>query len=302
MTSSTDTAGHPDVDEIADLTEGLLAPDRSTDVQRHLDGCVPCADVRASLEEIQGLLAAVPSPSPMPADIVDRIDAALAVEARVSRETPPPLSTVAPMTPEVREASSLSERPAGRPRATTGPGRKDRGRDRRKRTVALGAVLTAAVLGTGSLLILSLGGGNGTSSDTAAGDKTAPTTSAFSGASVQSQVQDLLAARKGPQRGSERPQRGIEPGQNAPGTTESANTFAQTAVSVPACVRKAVRSTSDVLGAKTGTYAGRSAYLVVVPASDDPTRITAYVVDASCTTKRADSPGTVLLKQSFARS
>ncbi|WP_330458805.1 hypothetical protein OIB37_19060 [Streptomyces sp. NBC_00820] len=298
MTSSTDTAGHPDVDEIADLTEGLLAPARSADVQRHLEGCAPCADVRSSLEEIQGMLSAVPTPSPMPADVASRIDAALAAEARVSRETSTSLSAGASASSDSRETSSLAGRPAGRPHAATGPGRKDRGRGRRRRTVALGAVLTAAVLGTGSLLVLSLGGG---SPDTTAHSTPSASVSAFSGSSIQNQVKGLLATKKGPQRGSERPQRGIEPKQSTPGSTESANTFIQTAVPVPDCVRQAVGSTADVLGAKTGTYAGRSAYLVVLPVHDDPARITAYVVDASCTVKRPASPGTVLLKQSLVR-
>jgi hypothetical protein len=42
MTSTTDTTQHPDVSEISDLTEGLLAPSRAADVQEHLDGCTLC--------------------------------------------------------------------------------------------------------------------------------------------------------------------------------------------------------------------------------------------------------------------
>ena len=57
MTSTTDTAGHPDVAEISDLTEGLLTTARTADVRRHLDECELCADVHASLEEIRGLSA-----------------------------------------------------------------------------------------------------------------------------------------------------------------------------------------------------------------------------------------------------
>lgn len=57
MTSTTDMAGHPDVAEISDLTEGLLAPSRTADVRQHLDECELCADVFASLEEIRGCSA-----------------------------------------------------------------------------------------------------------------------------------------------------------------------------------------------------------------------------------------------------
>lgn len=289
MTSTTDTAGHPDVAEISDLTEGLLPPDRSTDVRRHLDACEACADVFASLEEIRGLLGSVPAPEPMPADVAHRIDAALAAEAHredsgghVSRETSLP-----------------SDRPAGRPQAATGPGRKGSERGRRRRRVALGAVLTAAVLGTGSLLLQSFGGASGTSTHT----KPALSAGPFSGTSVHSQVKDLLATKKGIQRDpdGQRPRAGVKSEENTPGSTQSANTLIQTLPPVPDCVRKAITTTGDVLGAKPGTYAGRSAYLVVLPDTDDSTRVTAYVVEATCVGRQSSAVGKVLLKQSFAR-
>lgn len=66
MTSTTDTAGHPEVTEIADLSEGLLPPSRTADVRRHLDECPLCSDVHASLEEIRGLLGTLPGPPRMP--------------------------------------------------------------------------------------------------------------------------------------------------------------------------------------------------------------------------------------------
>jgi anti-sigma factor RsiW len=310
VTSSTDTAGHhPDVAEISDLTEGLLPPDRSADVQRHLEGCELCADVHTSLEEIRGLLGSVPAPEPMPPDVAARIDAALAaevpagarIEGHVSRETSAPADRTIDRTIDRtadRPADRTADRPAGRSRAATGPGRKDHGRGRRRRRVALGAVLTAAVLGAGSLLLQSLSTG---SSDTTAHRAPSPSAGTFSGASVQSQVKDLLATKRGMQQDSERPRKGTETDQGTPGSTESANTLIQSQVPVPDCVRQAVDSGSDVLGAKTGTYAGKEAYLVVVPDTKDRAQITAYVVDASCVGRQPVSPGTVLLKQSLAR-
>lgn len=291
MTSMTDMAGHPDVAEISDLTEGLLPPDRSTDVRRHLDACEPCADVFASLEEIRGLLGAVAAPERMPADVADRIDTALAAEAdrEDSGDSGEHVS---------RETSLPSDRPAGRPQAATGPGRKGSERGRRRRRVALGAVLTAAVLGTGSLLLQSFGG-SGTGTHT----KPALSAGPFSGVSVHNQVKDLLATKNGTQRGpdGQRPRSGLKSEENSPESTQSANTLLQTLPPVPDCVRKAITSTGDVLGAKPGTYAGRSAYLVVLPDADDSTRVTAYVVEASCAGRQSSSLGKVLLKQSFAR-
>ena len=78
MTSTTDMAGHPDVAEISDLTEGLLPPSRTADVRRHLDGCELCADVHSSLEEIRGLLGTLPGPPRMPDDVAGRIVATVA--------------------------------------------------------------------------------------------------------------------------------------------------------------------------------------------------------------------------------
>ena len=87
-TDKADTAQHPDVSEISDLTEGLLSPSRSATVRRHLDGCTLCADVRSSLEEIRGLLGTLPGPPRMPAEIAGRIDAALAAEALLDATAP----------------------------------------------------------------------------------------------------------------------------------------------------------------------------------------------------------------------
>ncbi|MGW2209498.1 hypothetical protein [Streptomyces sp. NPDC001781] len=294
MTSSTDTTGHPDVTEISDLAEGLLPSSRSAELRGHLAGCGACTEVHAALTEIQDLLGDLPDVPPMPTDIADRIDAALAAEAAVRSEQ---ANSVSPGRHVSRETPTPPDRPARRSRTTTGPGRKERSRSRR-RTAALGAVLTAAVLGAGSLLGQSLGDN---ASGKAAQSTAASAVGTFSGASVQTQVSDLLTAREGLQRGSQRPQQDAETGLAPPGPTQSANTLIQTEVPVPDCVRRALHSDETVLGAKSGTYADKSAYLVVVPDKADSRRVTAYVVDASCASKEAAAAGSVLLKQSLVR-
>ncbi|AOR33264.1 hypothetical protein BFF78_21285 [Streptomyces fodineus] len=299
MTSTTDTAGHPDVAEISDLTEGLLPPHRGADVQRHLEACELCAEVHASLGEIRGLLGSAPEAEPMPAFVAARIDAALAAEALLSsaRDATEGLVSRETSTPVERPV----DRPAGHSKATTGPGRKKSGRGRRRRTVVLGTVLTAAVLGAGTLVIQSLIGG---SSSTTAHSTPSPSISAFSGASVQNQVHDLLTSKQVPQRGynSQHPRSGITGDQSTPQGTESANTLLQTQIPVPDCVRRAIPRSDQALAAKTGTYGGKSAYLVVLPDPDDSKRVTAYVVDAACIRQQPGTAGTVLLKHSFARS
>ncbi|MGY5008156.1 anti-sigma factor family protein [Streptomyces sp. 900105755] len=301
MTSTTDMAGHPDVAEISDLSEGLLPPARTEEVRQHLNGCELCTDVHASLEEIRGLLGALPDPPQMPTDVAGRIDAALAAEAlldaaapvtHVSRET-------SPRETSPREMSPAGDRPAGRSNASAGPGRKDRGRDRgpRRRTIVLGTVLTAAVLGAGSFFLQSLGG-DGTT--TAQGK---PTNSAgtFSKSTLQSQVQDLLGARTNTPRGSQKPF-GIESQPSGAGSTETPyTTRIQPSVSVPTCVRSGISQSGDVIGAKQGTYDGKDAFLVVLPDASDASRVTAFIVDATCGSKASTSPGKVLLTESLAR-
>jgi len=278
VTSTTDTAGHPDVTEISDLTEGLLTPSRTADVERHLDECVLCTDVYTSLEEIRGLLGTMPAPVRMPDDIADRIDAALAAEADVSRETSAP-------------ADRLADRPTGHAHAATGPGRKDRARRGRRRTIVLSTVFTAAALGLGSLLVSSLGD-----------DSTQPeAASTFSGQKVETQVAELLKGGKvknSPRSGG--PSVGIESHPSEPGTNEHDGLIFNVPT-VPDCVMKGIgRKGASVLGVKEGTYNGTDAYLVLLPAANDDTRVTAYVVDSACV-KQPSVPGEVLLTQSYAR-
>ncbi|MBV2354834.1 hypothetical protein KUM39_10720 [Streptomyces sp. J2-1] len=323
MTSPTDTTEHPDVAEISDLAEGLLAPPRSDAVRHHVEACESCAEVRTSLEEIRDLLGAVPEPPPMPEDIAARIDAALTAEALRGTTAERPETEHAPeAAPETatepgpatepetvrasagdvsRETSPAGDRPAGRPRAATGPGRNGRGRSRRWTGVALGTVLTAAVLGSGSLLLKS----SGSSNDSPDKATTATAAGAFAGKPVGAQVKVLLDAERARPKdgaGTQRPRAGIDAPQDTPGSTQSANTFLETVPPVPDCVRRAAGGGTEIIGAKTGMYTGRNAYLVVTPDHGSETRVTAYVVDASCAQKGPSATGNVLLKQSYARS
>ncbi|WP_405819204.1 hypothetical protein OG241_28725 [Streptomyces sp. NBC_01390] len=283
MTSTTDTAGHPDVTEITDLTEGLLAPSRTSYVRQHLDECDICADVYASLEEIRGLLGSMPSPARMPDDIADRIDAALAAEAEgahVSRETSTPLDRPA-------------DRPTGYAHAATGPGRKGSTRRVRRRTIVLGTAFTAAALGLGSLLVSSLGDDN----------KHPQAASTFSGQKVESQVAELLKGQGGKKTTrSGGPSVGIKSHPSDLTPDEHGDTIKLQPTSVPACVLKGIgRTDTSVLGVKEGTYDDTDAYLVLLPAAGDSNRVTAYVVDSACV-KQPSVPAEVLLTQSYARS
>ncbi|MER6995358.1 zf-HC2 domain-containing protein [Streptomyces sp. NPDC000410] len=304
MTSTTGTTQHPDVSEISDLTEGLLSPSRQAAVRVHLDSCALCTDVRTSLEEIRGLLGTLPGAQRMPADIAGRIDAALAAEALLNAtapeeaaEEPGDVSRETSLVPQQPETAP-SDRPAGRPRAATGPGR---GQTRRRRRTVMGAVLGAAAVGVGVLLLQAVGvGGGGPVSQTA--DKTVSSAQGgpeFSEAGLQARVQTLLAAgtskdgsQKAP-RVEEGPSIGIESSPNSPMRTP--------AVPVPPCVQQGTGRTENAVAVEQGSYAGTKAYLLVLPHAHDPSQVQAYVVDAACVNTTPQGKGELLLTHSYPR-
>ncbi|MEU0407975.1 hypothetical protein ABZ307_09135 [Streptomyces griseorubiginosus] len=295
MSSSTDTAGHPDVAEISDLTEGLLPDSRTADVRRHLDECELCADVHASLEEIRGLLGTLPGPPRMPADVAGRIDAALAAEALLQATAPDAVNASAPVESAhvSRETSPIADRPSGHARsASTGPGRKERKKGSRRRTVVLGAAFAVAALGFGSVLLASLD--DGKASDE--GQVSAADT--FSDSTLKKQVSQLLTPDRSATGGSRSPQdemgTATDPGSNHP--------FIKKGPLVPSCVQKGITTPGTALAAKNGIYKGRDALLVVLRDPDNSNRVTAYIMDASCVKKAPTSTAKILLKQSYARS
>ncbi|GGR60592.1 hypothetical protein [Streptomyces roseolus] len=309
-TDKADTAQHPDVSEISDLTEGLLSPSRSATVRRHLDGCVLCADVRSSLEEIRGLLGTLPGPPRMPAEIAGRIDAALAAEALLDAtapDAPRPVSretTVSGDTPSTRATPAVSRetghpgaqagRPAeGRPpasRGATGPGRgRTRHRGRIAALAGLAGTLVAAVCAV-SLYALTQ---NGADTDGTAADAASSSLSAFSGESVEDRVESLLGGN-GP---AARAPKGDRPESLSAEATESAG-LAQRNIdgALPECVRAGTGRQDAVLASERGEYEGAPAYLLVLPDPADSSRVDAYVVDASCT---GNTPGKLLTTASY---
>jgi anti-sigma factor RsiW len=297
-------AEHPDVAEISDLTEGLLPSARSTAVRRHLDECALCADVHASLEEIRDALGTMPGPPRMPADVAGRIDAALAAEALLHATAPEPVAAEEPLTTAPsssgddqthvsRETSTSPDRPTGRPRsATTGPGRKGRLRGGRRRVAVLGTVFTVAALGLGSVVMSSLNDGTGpdegrraTSSDT------------FSEGKLEKRVTDLLAQAGEAKGSSSAHPFGMESESGA------ANPKVLKQPTVPECVREGIGRNDAALATEPGTYKGKEALLVVLPDVSDDTRVTAYIVEATCVgTPSSDAAAKILLKHSYTRS
>ncbi|MFJ6857102.1 anti-sigma factor family protein [Streptomyces werraensis] len=305
MTSTTDKAEHPDVAEISDLTEGLLPADRREDIRRHLERCELCADVHASLEEIRGLLGTVPGPPRMPADVAGRIDAALAAQALLHATAPAPQSedentaagtaTAAsePLHVSRETSAPSSDRPTGRPRSsTTGPGRKPRLRGRSRRAV-LGAAFAVAALGLGSVVLSSLNSGGGPDDE----QRTTTAADTFSEGKLEKKVDDLLARSPEQDKGARSPHTfGME------SDSSGANPRVLTKPEVPECVQEGIGRNDVALATEQGVYQGKAALLVVLPDASDATRVTAYIVDATCV-ENTSPPTTakVLLQHSYAR-
>ncbi|MFE2976378.1 anti-sigma factor family protein [Streptomyces sp. NPDC059258] len=321
MTSTADTAQHPEVSEISDLTEGLLSPSRAAEVRQHLAGCDLCAEVQDSLEEIRGLLGTMPAPEPMPDDIAARIDAALAAEARpaaptedepvvVSRETTTEedatTSRTASGSTSVSGSATAPDRPAGRSSAATGPGR--RPARRRKRAVVLGTAFGAAVIGMSVFFLQSVApSGDAAKSVTdggvSAADSSAP---AYADGTLEAQVQDLLgaeASQESPGVKKVPPEADTKSSSEAltPEAEPSRSPMKAPVVAVPPCVQKATGRTTPALALDEGTYRGTDAYLVVLPHTSDSSRVQAYVVASSCVDTAPESSGQLLLTRSYNR-
>ncbi|MFF7587487.1 anti-sigma factor family protein [Kitasatospora purpeofusca] len=152
--SSDPTAGpHPSVDELADLSEDLLAPAEAEALREHLAGCADCQETVDALTEVSALLGAAEPPA-VPADVAARIDAALAAAAG-----PPAAaasSTAAtPSVPAARPAptgppKAPPARPVAGTAAGTGPGRSRRGR---RRALLLGSAAALVALGLGGAFL-----------------------------------------------------------------------------------------------------------------------------------------------------
>jgi len=70
------TDDHIDFDELAELDEGLLTPERAADVQAHLAGCAECRSRVDAIASTKQALAALPT-EPMPEAVQARLDRAL---------------------------------------------------------------------------------------------------------------------------------------------------------------------------------------------------------------------------------
>ncbi|GJF34317.1 hypothetical protein KNE206_70170 [Kitasatospora sp. NE20-6] len=157
MTPHTPSAAepaHPDIDEIADLAEGLTDPAAEPALRAHLATCASCADTLAALSEVQDLLSSVDTP-PMPDDVALRIDTALAAARTPAAASPEPAGASRTVPDgHGRHTAPTASGPGSTAWAGTAtrPGPGGPGRRRGRRRAVLAAVAGVA-LGLGALLV-----------------------------------------------------------------------------------------------------------------------------------------------------
>ncbi len=161
----------------------------------------------------------------------------------------------------------------------------------RRRATVLGAVFAVAALGFGSALVAYLNDGDPSSDTNTAADT-------FSEGKLENQVADLLAEDQGRGNDSRAPRTfGTE---SAP-ASEGPQVFREP--TVPPCIQQGIGSNDTAIATQNGTFQGTDAMLVVLPDPADPTRVVAYVMDATCVAHPSpDNTAKVLLKQSYTRS
>ncbi|MBL1066129.1 hypothetical protein [Streptomyces sp. 7-21] len=299
---------HPDPEEIAALGEDSLPAEEESRVRRHLDSCDSCAGIERDLRSVRRALGELPVP-PLPPDVALRIDAALAAEEQHQQRVP--RQATRPGVPVSRETAA----PPGPPH-----------RWPRLGLAAAGAVVALAV---GSALLSSAGTGDGGTTTGAVQDH-AQTSHIPEGSEdeLEGQVRELLAESEEagatgpglfsdgsgspPESPAEESPEMTPPEENESRSSNSnegdeagdggaASSAEPLQASLPLCVRAAIDRHEAPLAAAEDYFAGRTAYLVVLPHAADPNRVDAYVVDADCVRTSPSSSGEVLIRESYPR-
>lgn len=273
---------HPGDDALCDFDEGLLAgTPAEADVQSHVAGCAFCADFIALLSSTREQLAALPA-VPMPADVVERIHAALATEAAVDAEqASQPAAAVTSL-----DAARSSRRSRG-PRWTRGAG-----------AVAAGIALLMA----GAVGFSALNSGNeksGTISSSIEGGNSAPKSDGsgrdalaqnYTRATLADGVRALVTGRSAavgvPQTKSASPQPLGTQQQDKVGPPDLARL--RSPAQLAACIAELTgRPGVAPLAVEYATYEGEPAVIIVLPDAD-PAVVQAWVVGPGCSTDNPD--------------
>lgn len=274
------TGVHPDLDRLADHQAGLVEVAEAAAIDAHLEVCRTCAARRDDLAGLPAVLAAAAVTGPVPADVRDRLDAALRAErseaataavhptAATDPATHARAATVTPLVPRDRSPWS-------------------------SRVLQAAAVLVLLLGGVGVVLSgLTAGGGGedaGGSADTAGSAVQESAPEAFGGypvtasgrnwspATLPEEVPALVAGTLGPPVAAD--------AEGGATTRELAENPAARLVEGPAlatCVANLAGGPVTPLSVDVAAWEGDPAAVVVLPAPEDPTRVDVYVVAPDC--------------------
>ena len=275
---SNDPAGHLSSETIADLQEGLLDGEPARRARSHLQDCPVCAAGDGALSDVPLLLAAAGDTGPMPADVIGRLDAALASEPAVR----PGAATVAALADHARV-----------PRAPLN-----------MRLLQAAAVLVLLLAGAGIAVSAWNGGSDtSTSADSSAGagsaDQGAPEAASAYPVTASGRNWDeesVLAAVPELVSGTLNPPAAASPGSDAgsdAGTDAGSDERARELASAPAgrladgpalaeCVGRLNLGPVTPLSVDLAQWRGSPAGVIVLPTPDDPATVDVFVVEPSC--------------------
>ncbi|MFG3051153.1 anti-sigma factor family protein [Kitasatospora sp. NPDC048239] len=300
LSSPDPTGPHPGVDELADLAEGLVeSPETAEALRRHLADCAECRETAEALAEVQALLGAAETP-PMPADVAERLDAALAAAAtetdaaeavdkavRGPQEPSRPAHRGEGPTRPARPATAASA-PPGRPAAgtaPTAPGGTGPGRPRRRRArLLLGAAAALFAVGLGGALLLQPDDRQPSSSSAARADAPAATSvpapgtpprpeadggTAYREDALAAQIQQLIAQGGRPGSPAAKPSAG-------PPVDGEQGIRGHSATACPAPVD------GTPLATDRGSFAGAPAEVLVYAVPGHPDQLDVYLRTPDC--------------------
>jgi hypothetical protein len=271
---------HLDPDQMADLFEGILDAAAADEARAHLASCPLCSADYALIagEADLGDLSDLLPPTPIPHDVMARVEAALYRE--------PPLAAPAAQAPVGHHAAAAS---------AASPAR------RRRFRMRLGALAGATLVVAGGIgVITALNGGSAdkSSSTDSAAAGSAPSSQSGSGAHADTQVPG----------GAMSPQVGVAPTTKSPAREPSQESIEQQAEDLlkphgqspagsgqfgePVCTPEGVGAGTHLLASTQTQYAGKSAVLLVYAEPGSTTVADVYVVDSGTCTP--DNPGQVL--------
>ena len=270
---SNDPAGHLSTETIADLQEGLIDDEPARRARRHLQDCPVCAAGDRALSDVRLRLAAAGDAGPMPADVIERVVAALAAEPAVG--------------PGAATVTGLAGR-ASRPRPSWS-----------MRVLQAAAVLVLLLAGAGIAVSAWNGGGSDTttSADSAGGTAAQGAPEVAGAYPVTASGRDwdeesVLAAVPDLVSGAYTPPTAASPGYG-PGSDAGSDERARELASAPAgrladgpalaeCVGRLNLGPVTPLSVDLAQWQGSPAGVIVLPTPDDPATVDVFVVEPSC--------------------